>query len=291
MMEAMMNNMRLCDAVSPGPARGVLSVASLIGTWFNTKRETRGIARLAIAAQRDTLTLRAFGTHSDGLVDWGLSSPILTYAADAEGTETSAFTTSFELPGARIDLEGNFNRGVLVLACYTSYRGAAQRAPVFLREYYAVRADDKQAALFPIVVPLGPSPSTLAKLEDLDPGIPVRLDPAAMAGHFVNTKAADPDLLDVTIRDDGQGGCWLRLRGNTPRGPVDWGEVTGQLFTCIEEDSRLSLTLRAVFQLDPMDVIVQVRNNKGVTVIATFAAWKDGSGRANYFTREFFRRA
>jgi hypothetical protein len=286
-----MKNMRLCDAVSSGPARAAPSVASLIGTWVNTNRDTRGIARMNIATQHGGLALRALGTHSDGLVDWGPSSPILTYAADPGGSVASAFTTSFELPGAHIDLEGNFNRGVLVLACYTRYPDTAHRAPVFLREYYSVREEAKQVSLFPEAMPLGSSPSTPAKLEDLDPGLPVRLDPAAMAGHFVNTKASDPDLLDVTIRDDGEGGCRIALRGNTPAGPVEWGEVTGQLFTCIDEDLRFSLMLRAVYQLEPMDVFVQVRNVKGLTVVATFAAWKDGSGRANYFTREFFRRA
>jgi hypothetical protein len=291
MMEMIMKSMRRCDAVSPGTSNGLLNVSSLPGTWVNSNRESRGIARLVFGTQSGALALRGFGTHPDGVADWGASGPIITYAAGADGTATSAFTTSFDLPSARIDLEGNVNRGVLVLACYTRYRDGRGRAPVFAREYFTVREEARQASLFPDAISLASMPSSPAKLEDLDPAIAVRMDPAMLAGHFVNTKASDPDLLDVTLRDDGKGGCLIQLKGNTREGPVDWGEVAGELYAWIDEDWRPSLMARAVYRLAPIDVVAQIRNIKGLTVVATFAIWKDGSGRSNYFTREFFRRA
>jgi hypothetical protein len=227
------------------------------------------------------------GTHPDGGVDWGLSGPITTYASTPDGTVTSAFTTSFELASAHIDLEGNFNRGVLVLACYTRYKDPA-RAPTFLREYFAVGAAPPSP--LPAVMPLAGARPGSAKLEDLDAGIAGPLDATGMAGHFVNTKATSLDLLDVTIQGAGAGACSLRLRGNSPEGAVDWGAAVGEVYTCIEEDTHRSLTLRVVHRLEVMHVVTQIRNNKGVTVVATFAAWSDASGRSNYFTREFFRR-
>lgn len=285
-----MKSIRLCDAVSPGATRGVLDPSSLLGTWINTNRETRGVARLVVGAKDGAVTLRVLGTHPDGLVDWGPSDQVITYASSANGARATALTASYELKSVRVELEGNFNRGVLVLACYTRYKDGSGRA-VFFREYYALRDEPAQVPLPFEAIPLDRARPSAAKLEDLDTASPARMDPAVMAGYYVNTKAVEPDLLDVTIHGDGQGSCGVKLRGHTPEGTVEWGEVAGLPHACFDEDLRRALALRAVYRFDAMDVAAQIRNFKGLTVIATFAAWKDGSGRSNYFTREFFHRA
>jgi hypothetical protein len=55
--------------------------------------------------------------------------------------------------------------------------------------------------------------------------------------------------------------------------------------------SSTSLAFRAFYDLGFKETILQAKVKKGVLVVANFNRFKDGSGRANYFSREFFYRA
>ena len=47
----------------------------------------------------------------------------------------------------------------------------------------------------------------------------------------------------------------------------------------------------AVYDFDFMQMSLAANMNKGLLIIASYNTFRDGSGRSNYFSREFFYRA
>lgn len=110
-------------------------------------------------------------------------------------------------------------------------------------------------------------------------------------GLWVNTHAATPGIAKVAVTA-GASGPTLRVWGAGEQGQLDWGEVPLELFFNVEEeDGRPAVAALATYDLGFMAVQFQIRLNRGVLVVAHFTEFKDGSGRSNYFSREFFRLA
>jgi hypothetical protein len=51
------------------------------------------------------------------------------------------------------------------------------------------------------------------------------------------------------------------------------------------------LVFFAVYDFDFMRMFLAANMNKGLLIIASYNTFRDGSGRSNYFSREFFYRA
>ena len=66
----------------------------------------------------------------------------------------------------------------------------------------------------------------------------------------------------------------------------EWGEVTGTVFSD-DVASTTGLAFRAFYDFGFKETILQAKVKKGVLVVANFNRFKDGSRRANYFSREF----
>ena len=77
------------------------------------------------------------------------------------------------------------------------------------------------------------------------------------------------------------GACALSL--------YDWGEVRATVFAD-GPDSTQGHAFIARFDLGFKETSLQAKVKKGVLVVANFNRFKDGSGRANFFSREFFYR-
>jgi hypothetical protein len=89
-------------------------------------------------------------------------------------------------------------------------------------------------------------------------------------------------------------GDHLRVRGlgvpEEPYGePIDWGE-TGATALAQNVDGSEAWAFRCVFDLEFMSTEVAAYGKEGILIAASYNRFADGSGRADYWTREFFNR-
>lgn len=70
----------------------------------------------------------------------------------------------------------------------------------------------------------------------------------------------------------------------------DWGKADADVFA-FEFDGSAAGAFSAVYDFGFEEVRVQANVKQGVLVVVTLSAFKDDSGRANYFNREFFYRS
>ena len=86
------------------------------------------------------------------------------------------------------------------------------------------------------------------------------------------------------------GTCSCAAFGATPPSLCDWGEAAAAVFAD-GPDSSAPRAFTARFDLDFKEVSLQAKVKKGVLVVANFNRFSDDSGRAPFFSREFFYRA
>jgi hypothetical protein len=70
----------------------------------------------------------------------------------------------------------------------------------------------------------------------------------------------------------------------------DWGTVAAVPHAA-GVDGREPAGFLAVYEFGFMQVVLAANLNKGLMIVASYNAFRDGSGRSNYFSREFFYRA
>ncbi len=113
-----------------------------------------------------------------------------------------------------------------------------------------------------------------------------RLNPAALIGHWYNTNPNSQAIQEVMLGTN-NGQLTVQILGAVQPRPKDWGTVIGEMFA-LQVDSRHAKAFRAYYDFGYMDVHLQANIKQGVLVVASFAQFKDDSGRSNYFHREFF---
>jgi hypothetical protein len=111
-------------------------------------------------------------------------------------------------------------------------------------------------------------------------------DISALVGNWVNS---NPETNGVArMRVSGEGGrLSLRVYAVGPDGLVDWGEAEVELLTA-SPSSRAVAGFTSLYDFGFAEVRLQAMIMKGLVVLAVFNTFKDGSGRADYFTREYF---
>lgn len=113
------------------------------------------------------------------------------------------------------------------------------------------------------------------------------LDAGPMAGTWFNTNRHTKGMKEITVEPSGDG-VRINIVAEGADGPVDWGWAEGELFGCIEEDGLPSVVISSRYEVGFMKSQLQIRLNRGVLVVASFNEFAEGSGKSNYFTREFF---
>jgi hypothetical protein len=71
--------------------------------------------------------------------------------------------------------------------------------------------------------------------------------------------------------------------------PHDWGEIPAEAFGS-GVTARTAMAFSAVYRFEFLQVVLAAYGKQGILVLDTFNTFLDGSGRANYFSREFFHR-
>ena len=128
-----------------------------------------------------------------------------------------------------------------------------------------------------------------AQLSDLVETEPIRerdIDRRALVGDWINS---NPDTSSIARLKafEADGKLQLQAFAVGPDGLIDWGVTTADVFAA-GPASRVGAGFAATFDLGFADVRLQAMIMKGLLVLAQFHLFKDDSGRASYFMREYY---
>lgn len=112
----------------------------------------------------------------------------------------------------------------------------------------------------------------------------VRLDVSALTGAWHNTNRDTRGIARFIVTPRADGGVDVVSFG-TAAWPLTPATVYGDHL-----DTREAMAFSAIVDLGYADVHLQANIKGGVLVVATFNRFRDGSGRSNYFMREFYYR-
>jgi hypothetical protein len=113
------------------------------------------------------------------------------------------------------------------------------------------------------------------------------LDLSILLGDWLNTNAAG-SIARIICEPFGEGRMTVHCYGRAAR-DIDWGLVDAPVYA-FAFDGKQAGAFSAVVDLGFEEVRLQANVKAGVLVVATFNRFRDGSGRSNYFQREFFYR-
>jgi len=264
--------MRLQDCASALSEQGPLGVGLLTKIWRHTDPEPHGLREVRIQGTAEALSIECFGTGA--LVP--LSSPSraasIIFAANPGAREGMSFFVEFDFGAMVSRFQGNVNLGLLVLAGFHDFKDGSARSNYFSREFfYSV-----------------PSLQALPSAADApSQGAGSRqLDASSLLGLWRNTNHASLGIAAIEISDRGEH-LGVRAYGVGESGTVDWGEVLGPVYAkdCSSADA---MAFSATFSSQGIRCHLQANVKQGVLVIAYFTEFQDGSGRSNYFSREFY---
>ena len=116
------------------------------------------------------------------------------------------------------------------------------------------------------------------------------IDLAPLCGVWVNTNKETRGIEKVLIRQSG-GQLLVRIIAVGAAEPVDWGEIRARAVYAKDAGSRTPMAFEALYEFDSVESLLQANLSLGLLVVAGLNTFKDGSGRSNYFSREFYYRA
>jgi hypothetical protein len=93
------------------------------------------------------------------------------------------------------------------------------------------------------------------------------------------------------IISGGSGEVSIRISAANGPTPREWGDATVEAVYSAGVHSRAAMAFVAKYDFGFMETRLEANLSLGLLVIATFNTFRDGSGRSNYFAREFFYRA
>ena len=140
--------------------------------------------------------------------------------------------------------------------------------------------------------PRDPREATLEWLrrQDLPPGplpdAPFDVEPLTGVWVGADRRLMSVDSLDITERN---GACLVRAAGGDHSGPRDWGIVPALVYAA-GVGGAAATGLTAQYDFGFLETTLTGFIKSGIFILCTYNCWKDGSGRADYFTREFLYR-
>ena len=116
------------------------------------------------------------------------------------------------------------------------------------------------------------------------------LDVTPLLGVWRKTNEGPQALRSLDLAQVGDG-LLVRAFGDAPPWPLAWEAVRAESLYAAAIDEATAAAFIARYDLGPVDVEMQANLNLGLLVVACYHRFKDGSRRADRFTREFFYRA
>jgi hypothetical protein len=112
------------------------------------------------------------------------------------------------------------------------------------------------------------------------------IDRAALVGTWINSNLDTNSIARVNI-SDADGKLQLQVFAMGPDGLIDWGTSDAQVFAG-GPSSHAGVGFTCTFDFGFAEARLQAMIMKGLLVLAQFHLFKDDSGRADYFLREYF---
>jgi len=113
-----------------------------------------------------------------------------------------------------------------------------------------------------------------------------RLDPAGLAGRWINTNAHGNGVQELIIDVDA-GAVALRAMSIRREGPCVWGTTRADLLCGSDPSARTAMSFTARYDFGAHQVELQGNVNLGLLVVASFN--RIGADGYDYFAREFYR--
>jgi hypothetical protein len=118
------------------------------------------------------------------------------------------------------------------------------------------------------------------------PDAPLDLEPLTGVWVGADRRSMSVDQIDITERD---GTCRLRAAGGDRSGPRDWGVVDATAYAP-DVGGAAAIGFAARYDFGVLETTLTGFTKSGILILCTYNRWKDGSSRADYFTREFLYR-
>jgi hypothetical protein len=113
-----------------------------------------------------------------------------------------------------------------------------------------------------------------------------RLDISALLGMWVNSNPDTNGIARMLIEET-DGLLTLQVYAIGPDGLIDWGRVALKVFTS-SPSSMVGAGFTCRYDFGFAETRLQGMIVKGLTVLAQSHTFKDESGRADFFVREYF---
>jgi hypothetical protein len=260
-------------------------LAGVVGSWFNTNPTTGEIASLTISEREEGLLLNILGAGPSQRIPWPEISAI-PYVASLDSTEVTGFEARCDLGFMETHLAANIKHGVLVVQSYNSFKDCSGRGAYFTREFFhqAVTHDHGQSCAAP-----NDHRALFMMAADVSSGgdCTPSVDMEELIGLWKNTNHATRVIRELILTKNGDS---YELRAFGAAAPRDWGTVV-VVPHAGGVDAHDAAGFLAVYEFDFMQMFLAANMNKGLLIIASYNTFHDGSGRSNYFSREFFYRA
>ena len=108
----------------------------------------------------------------------------------------------------------------------------------------------------------------------------------ALVGTWINSNLDTNGIARVKISDAG-GKLQLQVFAMGPDGLIDWGTSDAQVFAA-GPSSHTAAGFTCNYDFGFAEARLQAMIMKGLLVLAQFHVFKDDSGRADFFLREYF---
>jgi hypothetical protein len=108
----------------------------------------------------------------------------------------------------------------------------------------------------------------------------------ALVGTWINSNLDTTSIARVEI-SDANGKLQLQVFAMGPDGLIDWGPTDVEVFAA-GPSSRAGAGFTSRYDFGFAEARLQAMIMKGLLVLAQFHLFKDDSGRADYFLREYF---
>ena len=110
------------------------NVASVLGRWLNTSRDTHAIAECTVAQDEDGLTVTVIGADNE---TWPVARPtILANLEEEAGQRSVALMATFDLGDRVADTHMRVNKGVFVIVVYATFKDGSSRSNHLYREFF-----------------------------------------------------------------------------------------------------------------------------------------------------------
>lgn len=275
-------SLRRADApLSSGTRK--LDHALFTGSWIATDSESSGIAKVRMAGTDGGVEIQIYGADRAHGLDWGVVAADTVYGANLSSHTGMAFVARYQFGFATVELQGNVNLGLLVLASFNSFRDGSKRSDYFGREFF-YQADDRAPDFRSVQAASLPG---YTRAEEIDASVSsTRLDTAPLIGEWKNTNPKSEGITRVEVKAAGDQ-LTIRCHGAGDAKQHDWGEIPARAFAK-DPSSEDAMAFSAFYDHGFMQMHVQANIKQGVLVIAYFTIFRDESARSNYFTREFY---